>query len=107
MPTKFRKNVYIKRGDFLIVEPIEEGDKVQATIVHILAVPQVKWLKRQGKWPTAFADGSGASGDGEREETEFEEAAATGEQDPHRSVAALSFCTFFCFPGLFAAAERM
>ena len=29
MPTKFRKSVWIKRGNFVIVEPIEEGDKVQ------------------------------------------------------------------------------
>lgn len=28
MPTKFRKNVWVKRGDFLFVEPIEEGNKV-------------------------------------------------------------------------------
>ena len=31
MPTKFRKSVWIKRGDFVIVEPIEEGDKVQVS----------------------------------------------------------------------------
>ena len=36
MPTKFRKNVWIKRGDYCIVEPIEEGDKVKAEIVRIL-----------------------------------------------------------------------
>lgn len=28
MPTKFRKNVWVKKGDFIVVEPIEEGDKV-------------------------------------------------------------------------------
>ena len=36
MPTKFRKNVWIKRGDFVMVQPIDEGDKVKAEIVHIL-----------------------------------------------------------------------
>jgi hypothetical protein len=36
MPTKFRKNVWIKRGDFVMVQPIEEGDKVKAEISHIL-----------------------------------------------------------------------
>ena len=36
MPNKFRKNVWIKRGDYCIVEPIEEGDKVKAEIVRIL-----------------------------------------------------------------------
>ena len=36
MPTKFRKNVWIKRGDYVLVQPIEEGDKVKAEIVQIL-----------------------------------------------------------------------
>uniref|UniRef100_A0A1B0BQJ9 Probable RNA-binding protein EIF1AD n=1 Tax=Glossina palpalis gambiensis TaxID=67801 RepID=A0A1B0BQJ9_9MUSC len=31
MPTKFRKNVWVKRGDF---EPIKEGDKVKAEIYN-------------------------------------------------------------------------
>jgi len=29
MPSKFRKNVWVKRGDFILVAPIEEGDKVR------------------------------------------------------------------------------
>ena len=37
MPTKFRKNVWIKRGDFCIVKPIEEGDKDHIRL-KILAV---------------------------------------------------------------------
>jgi probable RNA-binding protein EIF1AD len=52
MPTKFRKNVWIKRGDFVMVQPIEEGDKVKAEIVmilvdkhHIKFIKQVKRLK--------------------------------------------------------------
>ena len=36
MPNKFRKNVWVKRGNYCIVEPIEEGDKVKAEIVRIL-----------------------------------------------------------------------
>lgn len=36
MPVKFRKNIWIKRGDFVLVEPIPEGDKVKAEIVKIL-----------------------------------------------------------------------
>lgn len=28
MPCKFRKTVWIKKGDYIIVEPIEEGNKV-------------------------------------------------------------------------------
>lgn len=55
MPTKFRKNVWIKRGDFVIVEPIEEGEKVKAEIVHILFSEQIKHLKKIGKWPESFS----------------------------------------------------
>uniref|UniRef100_A0A1B0BQN7 Probable RNA-binding protein EIF1AD n=1 Tax=Glossina palpalis gambiensis TaxID=67801 RepID=A0A1B0BQN7_9MUSC len=32
MPAKFRKNVWVKRGNFIPVEPIEEGDKFKADI---------------------------------------------------------------------------
>lgn len=51
MPTKFRKSVWIKRGDFVIVEPIEEGDKVKAEIVRILYKEQVKHIKKENLWP--------------------------------------------------------
>lgn len=65
MPTKFRRNIWIKRGkhsthywrfiittsgDYIVVESIPEGDKVKAEIVHILYPRQVKNLKEQGKW---------------------------------------------------------
>jgi len=54
MPTKFRKSVWIKRGDFVIVEPIEEGDKVQAEIVAILYRDQIRYIKRENLWPAGF-----------------------------------------------------
>ncbi|KAK3751487.1 hypothetical protein QZH41_009192, partial [Actinostola sp. cb2023] len=50
MPSKFRKNVWIKRGDFVIVEPIEEGNKVCAEIIYILYSKQVKYLKQEKLW---------------------------------------------------------
>lgn len=56
MPTKFRKNVWIKRGDFVIVTPIEEGDKVQAEIATILYRDQIRYIKRENLWPAAFQD---------------------------------------------------
>jgi len=56
MPSKFRKSVWIKRGDFVIVDPIEEGNKVCAEIVHILYGKQIKYLKSEGLWPTAFTE---------------------------------------------------
>lgn len=43
-------------GDFVIVDPIEEGNKVCAEIVHILYGKQIKYLKNEGLWPLAFAD---------------------------------------------------
>ena len=47
MPTKFRKNVWIKRGDFVLVQPIEEGDKVKAEIVQILMEKHhIKYIKQ-------------------------------------------------------------
>lgn len=54
MPTKFRKSVWIKRGDFVIVEPIEEGDKVQAEIITILYRDQIRYIKRESLWPAGF-----------------------------------------------------
>lgn len=56
MPTKFRKSVWIKRGDFVVVEPIAEGVKVKAEIVHILYSMQIKSLKEQDMWPTGFSE---------------------------------------------------
>lgn len=54
MPTKFRRNVWIKRGDFVLVEPIEEGDKVKAEIVRILSPEHVKVFTQEGVWPKKF-----------------------------------------------------
>lgn len=55
MPTKFRKNVWVKRGNFVIVEPIDEGDKVKAEIVRILTPQHIKEFTRDGIWPAKFA----------------------------------------------------
>lgn len=63
MPVKFRKNVWIKRGDYVVVEPIAEGDKVKAEIVQILYKEQIKYIKDQGQWPAEFFD------DAEREDS--------------------------------------
>jgi probable RNA-binding protein EIF1AD len=37
-------------GDFVIVDPIEEGNKVCGEIAHILYPQQVKYLKKEGLW---------------------------------------------------------
>jgi len=56
MPSKFRKNVWIKRGDFVVVKPIEEGDKVKAEIQNILYKDQIKFIKSEKLWPSGFED---------------------------------------------------
>lgn len=55
MPTKFRRNVWVKRGDFVVVEPIEEGDKVKAEIVRILTPQHIKEFTKDGIWPDKFS----------------------------------------------------
>lgn len=56
MPTKFRRNVWIKRGDFILVEPIVEGDKVKAEIVRILTAEHVKFFQANNQWPEQFLE---------------------------------------------------
>ena len=56
MPTKFRKNVWIKRGDFVVVTPIEEGDKVKAEICTILYKDQIRFIKSENQWPEGFSN---------------------------------------------------
>lgn len=55
MPTKFRKNVWVKRGDYILVEPITEGDKVKAEMVRILTNEHVKYYKKENIWPAEFS----------------------------------------------------
>ncbi|CAL1278661.1 unnamed protein product [Larinioides sclopetarius] len=56
MPTKFRKYVWIKRGDFVVVDPILEGVKVKGEIAIILRKDQIKHYKEEGVWPKPFSD---------------------------------------------------
>ncbi|KAF7280279.1 hypothetical protein GWI33_006191 [Rhynchophorus ferrugineus] len=56
MPTKFRKNVWIKRGDYLLIEPIKEGDKVKGEIVKILVPEHIKYFKQENVWPARFSN---------------------------------------------------
>ena len=61
MPRKFRRSVWVKRGDYVVVQPIEEGDKVKAEIVRVLYKEQIKYIKDEGKWPDGFATEEGES----------------------------------------------
>lgn len=54
MPTKFRRNVWVKRGDFVLVEPIDEGDKVKVEIVRVLTPQHVKEYTKANIWPKKF-----------------------------------------------------
>lgn len=87
LPTKFRKLVWIKRNDFVIVRCGDEEDEVKSdqkesssgggggfryVVSHILYKDQVKHIKSKGLWPLDpfFADadlssGNGAKGEGE------------------------------------------
>lgn len=56
MPTKFRKNIWIKRGDYVIVDPIEEGEKVKAEISFILYKDHIQYLQKQQQWPEEFME---------------------------------------------------
>jgi len=56
MPTKFRRTIFIKRGDYLLVEDIEEGDKVKAEIVQILFKDNIKYIRSRNCWPKEFED---------------------------------------------------
>lgn len=63
MPVKFRKNVWIKRGDFVLVEPIEEGNKVKAEICRILTTEHIKEFEKEGVWPKHFTKKRGHEDD--------------------------------------------
>uniref|UniRef100_A0A8D8YU01 Probable RNA-binding protein EIF1AD n=1 Tax=Cacopsylla melanoneura TaxID=428564 RepID=A0A8D8YU01_9HEMI len=51
MPGKFRNNIWIKPGDYVIVKPIEEGNKVKGEINQILDKKYISFLKQQKAWP--------------------------------------------------------
>ncbi len=38
------------KGDYVVIEPIEEGNKVKAEIVQILAKENIRYLKSEGVW---------------------------------------------------------
>ncbi|MCL4125531.1 UNVERIFIED_CONTAM: hypothetical protein GTU68_043968 [Idotea baltica] len=56
MPPKFRKHIWVKRGDYVITEPIPEGRKVRAEIVRILMKGQIKYYMEEKVWPEGFVE---------------------------------------------------
>lgn len=48
MPAKFRRNVWVKRNDYVVIEQIAEGDKVRGEIVRVLTKEDMKLMKQKG-----------------------------------------------------------
>ena len=58
IPARFHKKLWIKRGNYLIIENVEEADAaVTGQVVHVLFADHVKQLKKiEGVWPIEFAE---------------------------------------------------
>jgi len=60
VPTRFRKLVWIKRGNYLIINRPTNWDnlnyKVRAMVLHVLFPDQIKNIKKEGLWPKEFED---------------------------------------------------
>jgi len=60
VPNRFRKLVWIKRGNFLIINRPNNWDninyKVRAMVLHVLFPDQIKNIKKEGLWPNEFQD---------------------------------------------------
>ncbi|GIY29979.1 probable RNA-binding protein EIF1AD [Caerostris extrusa] len=54
MPTKFRRNIWVRIADFVVIDPIVEGDKVKGEISRVLLEDQIRYYKKQGVWPGIF-----------------------------------------------------
>ena len=53
---QFRRTVWIKHGDYVICEPIDEGDKVKAEIVSVLVKEDLIELHSLNVLPAHFVD---------------------------------------------------
>eukprot|EP01118_Nematostelium_gracile_P003946 TRINITY_DN1465_c0_g1_i1.p1 TRINITY_DN1465_c0_g1~~TRINITY_DN1465_c0_g1_i1.p1 ORF type:complete len:190 (+),score=32.91 TRINITY_DN1465_c0_g1_i1:77-571(+) len=58
IPTRFRKLIWIKRGNYVLVREPEtwnhEERKVRAMVEHVLFPDQIKTLKKDRLWPPEF-----------------------------------------------------
>ncbi|XP_023124614.1 probable RNA-binding protein EIF1AD [Amphiprion ocellaris] len=81
MPTKFRKNIWIKRGDYVIVDPIEEGEKVKAEISVILYKDHIQYLQKQQLWPEGFMEDQSAQDKSNKQQEKEEEMEEKDEED--------------------------
>lgn len=56
MPNKFRNTVWIKRGQFVVFEDIDEGDKVKGEIIYVLDTDSILYIDELGRWPKCFSE---------------------------------------------------
>lgn len=85
MPTKFRRNVWVKRGDFVLVEPIEEGEKVKVEIVRVLTPEHIKEYTKANVWPKKFSRKREHEGEEEEEKNSDDSEDSLEEfQNPNR-----------------------
>lgn len=66
LPAKFHKLVWVKRGDYVIVEKgdepsselegVENASGIRFMIAHILYKEQIKHLRGNGLWPVEFSE---------------------------------------------------
>ncbi|CAI8607105.1 unnamed protein product [Vicia faba] len=61
-PAKFQKSMWIKRGNFVVVdesgkkEALESGSKVGCIVSQVLFYHQLRALKKSAEWPEIFKD---------------------------------------------------
>jgi len=63
LPAKFHKTIWVKRGNYLIVEPFTEllktkdvQAKIKGRVVHVLLFDHVKQLQKTSIWPSGWKD---------------------------------------------------
>jgi probable RNA-binding protein EIF1AD len=76
MPSKFKKLVWTKKGDYLIIatdRSEHNRGKIKGIIEHVLLPHQIKHLKRIGVWPIEFVEKTPEIKDNTMKEQEQEE----------------------------------
>ncbi|KAG7400570.1 putative RNA-binding protein eif1ad [Phytophthora boehmeriae] len=90
LPTKFRKLIWVKRGDFLIVSEGDGGETttakgtkgaVTSIVEHILYKEQIKNLKNKNLWPAEFDATPASQWGGKIEAAEEEDEEEEGEEE--------------------------
>ena len=86
LPTKFRKLIWVKRGDMVIVSgasgDIETHEGASAAVkymvIHVLYEDQIKHIKKEGLWPERFDTSTSTRASAAAAEAAEEEAVSGG-----------------------------